>query len=104
MSTDHQTGSPIPEEPSSRKTGEERREMLSRTLRTQIVQGGRIESQSDFQAVVVYGRRVNHLLHGLLTLFTLVWGIAWIIIAATGGEQRNIVSVDEFGNPLVQRL
>ena len=105
MSTEHQTGSLIPEEPSSRKNGEERREILSRTLQTQIAQGGRIESQSDYSAVVVNGHRPNHTLHLILTLVTFgLWGLAWIGMAWLGGEKRTAVSVDEFGTPLVQRL
>ena len=105
MSADHQIDSPISEEPSSRKTSEERRVILARTLQSQIVQGGRIESQSDFQAVVVTGQRINHVLHLILTLVTFgLWGIVWIVMAFIGGEKRSVVSVDEFGNPLVQRL
>ena len=48
---------------------------------------------------------VNHTLHAILTIFTcLLWGIVWAIIAATGGEKRQMVVVDEFGNVLWQKL
>ena len=48
---------------SSRKTSEERRELLARQVTSLITQGRRVESQSDFQAVLVQGHRVNHVLH-----------------------------------------
>ena len=33
-----------------------------------------VESRSDFEAVLVKGRRVNHLLHGILSVLTVgVW-------------------------------
>lgn len=54
---------------------------------------------------MVKGHRPNHVLHLLLTFFTvLVWGLVWIGLAIFGGEKRQAVSVDEFGNVLVQRL
>ena len=94
---------PIP--PSGRKSLEERKELLARTIAHQVVTGARVESQSDFQAVLVEGKPVNHVLHAILTIFTcLLWGIAWAIIAATGGEKRQMVVVDEFGNVLWQNL
>lgn len=89
----------------SRKTAEERKELLARTLAGQIAAGGRVESQSDFQAVVVNGKKVNHVLHLILTLVTLgFWVIIWIALAIFGGEKRSMVTVDEFGNASVQKV
>jgi hypothetical protein len=79
--------------------------LLAQTIHAQVVQGARVESQSDFQAVLVTGAKVNHTLHLILTLVTCgLWGIVWIVLFATGGEKRSIASVDEFGNTSVQRL
>ena len=56
--------------------------------------GYRVESRSDRQAVVVKGRRPNHLLHLILTLITLgAWAIVWICIAIFGGEKRKTITV-----------
>jgi hypothetical protein len=89
----------------SRRTTDERKVILSQQLQTAAARGLRIESQSDFQAVLVEGKPVNHVLHAILTIFTcLLWGIVWAIIAATGGEKRQMVVVDEFGNVLWQSL
>jgi len=77
---------------------EGRRELLARTIHTMTVEGFRVESQSDYQAVLVKGHRVNHLLHAILSILTLVWFAVWITLALTGGEKREIASVDEFGH------
>src|SRR3954454_808565 len=89
----------------TRRTTDERRVILAQQLQTAAARGLRIESQSDFQAVLVEGKPVNHVLHAILTIFTcLLWGIVWAIIAATGGEKRQMVVVDEFGNVIWQQL
>jgi hypothetical protein len=89
----------------TRRTADERKVILSQQLQTAAARGRRIESQSDFQAVLVEGKPVNHTLHAILTIFTcLLWGIVWAVIAATGGETREMVVVDEFGNVLWQKL
>ena len=67
--------------------------------------GARVESQSDYQAVLVKGKPVNHVLHLILTLVTCgLWGIVWIVMAIVGGEKRSMASVDDFGNVHVQRM
>ena len=89
----------------SRKTAEERKELLARQIQSAAAQGGRVETQSDFQAIVVNGKPVNHTLHGLVSLFTLgLWLPVWLIFALAGGEKREMRLVDEWGNPSIQRL
>jgi hypothetical protein len=91
---------------SGRKTSEERKELLARTVSGQVASGARVESQSDFQAVVVKGKSVNHLLHfiiGIVT-FSFWWIFVWIPLAIFGGEKRSMVTVDEYGNAAVQKV
>ena len=79
-------------------TADERKQKLDERIRENVTRGARVESRSEFSAVLVRGRRVNHVLHLLLTLVTVgVWLIPWIVIAWKGGEQRAYVSVDEHG-------
>ena len=86
----------------ARKTTDERRELLARHVSMQITQGWRVESQCDFQSVLIRGQKVNHMLRLILTLVTLgVWGLIWV---ALGGEERQMVQVDEWGNTPVARL
>ncbi len=88
-----------------RKTPDERKQLLARTLQTEVAQGARIESQSDYQAVTVKGHRINNTLHLILTIVTFgLWGIVWIVLAFTGGEKRSMVTVDDYGNVMVQKL
>jgi len=95
----------VQQQNTTKKSTEERKALLAQTLQTQVVGGGRIESQSDFQAVVIKGHKVNHVLHFIIGFFTLfLWWVVWAIIAITGGEKRSLLSVDEFGNVLVQKI
>lgn len=84
---------------------EERRALLAQQLQQAATRGLRVESQTDFQAVLVEGQPINHTLHAILTIFTcLIWGIVWAVIAATGGEKRHQLIVDDFGNVHWQNL
>ena len=95
----------VPTSQSGRKDSEERRELLARTVATQVASGARVESQSDHQAVVVKGKPVNHVLHLILSIVTFgVWAIVWIALAIFGGEKRSMVTVDEYGNAAVQKV
>ncbi len=88
-----------------RKTAEERKEALARQIAGRVAQGLRVETQSDFQAVMIHGKVVNHVLHLILTFMTLgVWALIWIALVALGGEKRELVQVDEWGNPTIARL
>jgi hypothetical protein len=76
----------------------QRQAILTRVLQTQLIGDARIESQSDSQAVVVFGRTPNHILHFLIGLFTLgVWWIVWLIIALTHRERKRVITVNEHG-------
>lgn len=79
--------------------------MLAQQLQHAAARGLRVESQSEYQAVLVEGKPINHTLHAILTFVTcLVWGIVWAVIAATGGEKKHQLIVDEFGNVHWQNL
>jgi len=87
------------------KTLTERKVLLAHTLQGQVAGGARIESQGDFQAVVIKGHRPNHLLHFVIGIFTFgLWWIVWLFITIFGGESRQLINVDQFGNVLVQKV
>ena len=82
-----------------RKSTDERKDIIGRQVSMMAAQGMRVESQSDFQVILLKGKPVNHILHLILTIITFgLWGIVWIALSFLGGEKRQIVSVDEFGN------
>ena len=86
-------------------TADERKRKLANQVRTEVTQGGRVESQGDFEAVVATGSELNHTVHLIATLATCgFWGIVWLAMAMTGGVKRKMVVVDEFGNVLVQKI
>ncbi len=87
------------------KTAEERKAALAQHVAQAVAGGARVESQSDYQAVVIYGKRVNHILHAILTIFTvLLWAFVWVLLAIMGGEKRKLIQVDDFGNVTVQKV
>ena len=99
-------GSPVGSGQSNqRKTSEERKELLARQIANKVPQGWRVESQSDYQAVFVSGRPVNHVLHLILTLITcLAWGIVWVSLSLFAGEKRGMANIDEYGNVAISRF
>ena len=58
---------PIIETQPTRKSADERKEALARIITAQVANGARLESQSDYQAVLVQGHRLNNTLHRILT-------------------------------------
>lgn len=87
-----------------RKTADERKEALARTIANQVASGARVESQSDYQAVLVKGGKINHILHLILTVLTAgFWVIVWVALALLGGEKRSIVACDEWGNVSISK-
>jgi len=87
-----------------RKTAEERKSALALMVANVSAQGYRVESQSDFQAVVVKGKPINHALHIIVSILTVVWLIGYLVILASGGEKRELMQVDEWGNVARQQL
>lgn len=92
----HQVGLPVPTEevvPDS-----ERADLLERTVSFKIANGAKLEHRSEFEAVMTSGRKINHILHLLLTIFTLgLWLIIWALMGMFGGESRYTLRVDEHG-------
>ena len=83
---------------------EERKVLLAQHVVTAVAFGARIEWQSDTMAVLVSGQRVNHLLHFIVGLFTLgLWWLVWILLAIFRGENREVITVDDYGNILDQK-
>ena len=85
---------------SAQRSPEERRALLAHDVSSYVSNGYRVESQTDYQAIVVKGRRPNHLLHFILGIFTLSvwWFFVWLPLALFGGERRRVITVDNYGN------
>jgi hypothetical protein len=54
---------------------------------------------------VAVGRRLNHVLHLILTVLTLgLWLVLWSLLGLFGGEKREVLRIDEWGNPSIEKL
>lgn len=90
----------------SSKSDSQRKEALGRAVANQLAQGGfRVETQSDFNAVMVKGKKVNHALHITLSVLSVgMWLFVYVPLIFISGEKRQMVSVDEFGNVRMESL
>ena len=83
----------------SEKSETQRKSALANHIAPEVSKGWRMESQGDFQVVMVKGRRANHLLHVILSVLTAgLWLIVWFCLVVFGGEKRQMLVLDEFGN------
>jgi hypothetical protein len=98
-------GVPVPSAEPVTLSADRRSQLLAQAIQANVVRGGRVETQGPFNAVIVWGKPVNHILHLILTLLTAgAWGLVWLILALSGGEKRTTISVDDFGNVLSQSV
>lgn len=99
-------GDPDPPRDSGADTRQDRmrRQRFEAAVQSAVAQGWTIESRSEYQAILVRGQRVNHILHLILTVLTLgFWGIVWILLAIGGGQKREVLTVDQVGAVTTQR-
>ena len=98
----------LPPSPTSEeKTPDERKQVLAQTVANTMAQPGRwrVESQSDYNAIVVKGSRPNHTLHLILSIVTFgFWLIVWLIVAVVQKEMKYMLTVDAYGNTTNQQL
>lgn len=80
-------------------TTEDRKEILNDRIVGAVRNGYQVESQSDFQGVMLKGKRPNHILHLILTIFTGgLWGLfVWLPLAIFKHEKRIVIVVDQQG-------
>jgi hypothetical protein len=95
---------PQPQEP-TRYSDEVRRQALANAVHGEVIRGGRIESQGDFNAVIVHGKAINHVLHLLITLVTCgLWAVVWLFLVLAGGEKRVSLMADPWGNLIREKV
>ena len=80
---------------------EQKRRALSQAVVQAVAQGGRVESQTDEQAIIVY-EGPDLLRYLFLTLITLgfYWLGGWMFYRPRK-QRRQIIQIDAFGNALV---
>ena len=88
-------------------TPDEWKQVLAQTIANTLARSGhwRVESQSDYNAIVVKGSRPNHILHLILSIVTFgIWLIVWLIVALVLKEKRYLLTVDAYGNTTTRKL
>ncbi|MCH9730148.1 MAG: DUF2510 domain-containing protein [Actinomycetia bacterium] len=74
----------------------ERSEILEQVL---VSQHAKVVTRTPATAAVLIGQPVNHILHLLLSVFTLgLWIPFWIITASTSGQKQYLLAVDTKGH------
>lgn len=76
-----------------------RRAALNVALSDNLRKGWRVESQSDYSAAIVKGKRPNHILHLILTVLTGgLWGLfVWLPLCIFKHEDRRLLEVGATG-------
>jgi len=83
---------------------EQRSELLAIAITEWARKDWRVVSQTQTQAQLIKGHRTNHILHLILTILTLgVWAVVWLLVAAFGGEQHMLVTIDQHGQSSAAR-
>lgn len=85
---------------SSTPMSEERRaQRLQEVVMLEQGRGANLINSASLEAVMSSGRRVNHVLHLILSILTLgTWALlVWLPLSLFGGEKRYTLRVDEYG-------
>lgn len=83
----------------------DRKNKLAEYIRTCCVRGWVVETQSDYNAVLVGGQKCNHILHLLITILgglvtcgvLFLWVFVWFFLACIQHHERLVVNIDQYG-------
>lgn len=70
---------------------------LDRSIQSEIAQGWRLEHATADSAILSRGKRVNNVLHLIVSIIFWVWSVVWFIFTMTGGVHRKMLIVAETG-------
>ena len=96
MEAGSEAGSEITDLP-RKKSAEERKTLLAKAVADEERHGWQVESQEDFHAVMVRRRRGMYLVQLIFTVLMSPQA------ESVGGDKREIVSVDEYGDTDIVR-
>jgi hypothetical protein len=78
---------------------EKRTEILGGLIAREVAGGGRVESQTGCQAVIAWGRPVNHAMNAVATVFTCgLWAGWWLVQVLMSSERREVIEIDPYGD------
>ena len=83
---------------------EERKAALARAVANEVRGGWHVQSQTDYQAILVKGKRTSHGLHIFLSIITLgLWILVWAVMWYLNRDQHRVIDVDPYGNVNIQK-
>jgi hypothetical protein len=81
------------------RSDSERKSILEKQIIFYASAGWSLETQTEFAAVMSSGKRLNHILHLLLSVVTLgFWLIIWFFLLMVNRITKKTISIDRFGN------
>jgi len=82
----------------ARPTPEERRALLTSAIRTEVRVGWRLESRTEYQAVLLRRRTGALAVNIALAVVTLgLWLLIWGLLVLTRERRQLVITVDEYG-------
>ena len=85
------------------RSDSERKSILEKQIIFYASAGWSLETQTEFAAVMSSGKRLNHILHLLLSVVTLgFWLIIWLFLLMVNRITKKTIRVDKFGNTSIQ--
>lgn len=76
----------------------QREAILDEAIRRNVARGATVELRQQFAVVLLFKRRVNHVVHAILSILTFgLWLFVWLLLAATGRDTRMTLNVDGYG-------
>lgn len=80
-------------------TEQERKAKLAQAVAAQVRNGWRVDSQTDYQAIMGKGKRTSHGVHIFLSLVTLgFWIPVWLVVWFSNRDLHRIVDIDPYGH------
>jgi len=81
----------------------ERKSILEKQIIFYVSTGWRLETQTEFAAVMSSGKGLNHILHLLLSIVTIgFWLIIWLFLLMVNRITKLTISIDKFGNTSIE--
>ncbi len=79
-------------------TDSQRKQRLEYRIVQYLKDGWMAERVGDFQAVVTYEDKINHVVHAILSLITFgFWLLIWLFLSLTKKTTRRTIRVNEYG-------
>ena len=88
---------------STERSDSERKSILEKQIIFYASAGWSLETQTEFAAVMSSGKRLNHILHLLLSIVTFgFWLIVWLFLLMVNRITKLTISIDKFGNTTIE--